>query len=453
MSAGGMTISLDGGAVDFALTADRRFASFLRPQVPSTYMYNTQKSLPPGSRKPLIIYPDGGNTFTPNSTTIRFPVKSLKFIDFSEASIKCNIAVSMSDASACHLTQGAWNIFSGYRIYQANRVVWQQYNKNLFRSYMYRCVQGSGVSDSLGSGCWGVDSVANRQAKASGAIYQFDLDISPLAYDLIPMDKSTDFVIELIFAPAGAVVVQDTASTATPSYTVTNPKLYVHQCSFHPIMADAINAVTPKMFAGTNTKTIEQIVAAGAGSTQVLITNRLQSGKRLIAISKNATDIANPLIPDQFFQGMQYQNVQSFQGKINGTPYPDQVIWTANDAVNGFTEGYLALFNALNRYEACTDLIERHSNGESALATVSNWNLLPSDFLNDGFGMALELKAYKIHDEDLFSRFDTTQPQATLEFDINYASGSPTVTQRVYIFFVHSGMIFQHPSGEMELIE
>lgn len=446
-------MELNGGYQEIALTADRKFSTFLPTKIVPSMKYNEVFCGPGGMRQEVEMLADSGTTFTSASNKIVIPIRSQGIIDWKHACIEFNASavVTGGTAGTFYFTNGIWNLFSRVKVVCNGSIIFDQPFKNLWRSTQYTFCRAPSIDASIGDACWGVSSSANRIARVGGYNYMIPLDIPFLVSEEVPFKSVTNFQIELELAPDNSVICYGTQVGGTPKYTINNPRIRVQEVFYQPDLMQAFDAMKAIMYPFTTYKVAQVNVPSGSNTNQINIPIKVQGVKRIFAFMKTASDIGNPAVADVWTDLFRYANATDVQLKVDNYYYPPQPI-KLGGAVGG-QEGYLSLFRGMDRYESYSDIIERRNNGETGYLSVNDFPITYSDFTSNKFMTCIDLKTFAEHSEQALTKFDTTPGNTTIQLNLNFQAGSPTSNSVIYIVVVHSSLIIQYSNGTFTLIE
>lgn len=446
-------ITITSGGLDKAVVESQKFTTMFPTTIPVSATFNTTRCGPAGQRQEVEYLSGNGTSYTYANGKMTFDIKSQLILDFKHAYLEFFATCAATGGNA-YFSNGIWNLFNRIRVLSGSKVLFEQLGKNYFRSLQWSNVRRGNTDGSLGQFCWGVDTAANRLAKAAGAVYAIPLDIAYLGLDEIPFTNVTNFIIEFYFESPFNCVQFDTA-TSNPTYTIQNPRIRCHEVQYQEdLMRDIVN-LGFIIYPYTNFKYYTFSIPAGANTNQFSINFKTQGMKRIIGVMFNASDINNPLTPDLFTTGFQYNNTTQYQAKIDNTYFPGQPFKSSQISINdpdGAAEAYLSSYRALARRDVAYDVFSKRNNGECPDYYSDAWQP-GSDFVSGLFSMAIEFKTFFAHDEFLLSKLDTSGGNTIVQLNMNMANGYPLETQTLMVFVVHSTVVVQWNSGKFDMIE
>lgn len=447
-------LDLNGGYVDMAVLADRKFSTILSTRITPEMRYNEVYCGPGGLRIETEALADGGTTFTSQSGKIVFPIKSKAIVDFRHAYLEMTVAgtVTGGTAGSFMFTKGIWNLFQKVTVKSngSNEIV-SQFQKNVVRSLCYTFVKSSTIDASIGDACWGTGPQASRTLRVGNFNYTIPLDISFLANEEIPFMNVENFLIELELAPDNQVISFVTQAGGTPQYTINNPRIRYFETTYQPDLMAAFGALQAIYHPHTTYGIFQQNVPAGSTSIQFNVPVKNQGIKRFVSFMKPVSYVGDPSRIDYFTDHFTYNNCESFQLKIDQTYYPPQA-YKAGGTV-GPQEAYLAALRGLNRYELFSAMFDRRNNGSTGMLTISDWATTYSEFINNRFVMVNDIKTFVSHDENILTKMDLTSGSSNVILYVNLGSGQPTVNTTLFTIVFRSAIVIQFPNGTFSLIE
>ncbi len=443
------------GYSDTALIKDQNFSTMFPTVVPPSSQYNTVRVGPAGQRQNVEFRADNA-TYTYANTKMTIPVQSKGILDFTDAYLEFSASCTSSIAGAAYFTDGIWNIFNRIRVISGSTVVFDQLNKNVFRSMQWAMCRNSDTDATLGAACWGINTIANRQTAAAGLNYAIPLDIALLADIEIPFANIANVHIEFYFENPNSCVCVGASGATNVSYTVNNPRIRCKEVFYQSDLQHDITAMSPLFFPYTNYKPFQFQIPANSNTNQFNIPVKIQGVKRIIAIMRNSADLANPAVSDVFVSEFNYNGTLQYQGKIDNTYFPPAPIKTSytgpNDLI-GYQEGYLSALHSFDRYETAGMPDARRNNGEPDLYSISDWQVTPAGFTSTFFSMCLDLKTFEYHGDSMLSKFDTTPGNTTVQLNMTMSGTFPTQTQTLYVFVVCSSLGVLQSDGKFFMIE
>lgn len=446
---------LNGAYQEIALTADRKFTSLFPTKVTPGMIYNDVTVGPGGMRQRVETVADSGTDFTYASNKIVFQIKSQGVLDFKHAQMKMRVSATQTGGTVpggtFSFTKAIWNLFTGVRVLSNGSVVTYFNNKNLIRSLQYSLSRSPSVDASIGDACWGTGPIGSRESRVGGYWYLIPLDIAWLVSDELPFMDVTNFTIEFELAPPQWVVQNGTQLNATYNYTISNPVLEYDEVFYQPDLMAQFRALKVIVYPFTNYKVSQFNIPAGSNVNQFNVPIKVQGVKRFLAIMKDVADLGDPTKTDYWTGLNKYNNSVNYQLTVDNYNYPQQPVKAG--ATNGVQEAYHALWKAVDRYESETDIIERRNNGETGYLSINDFPITLAEFTSNMFCMAIDVKTFSAHSEQILTKFDTTSGNTSVIFKNEMGPGMPANNTVMFIITIHSSVVTQIGNGTFSLIE
>ena len=440
--------------VNPALARDTSFKRMFPTAAPKDLVYNDILMAPAGSRQWMETLADNGTQFQPVNQKFTVTLRSRNILDFSQAFLNFEASCVSSDSTPVFFTQGNWNMFSRIRVLCGSIVLMDQIEKNVFESFNYAFCRASNYDSTIGYGIQGIGSIAQRQGWATGRTYVMPLNIPLLTSEEIIMANNQGLVIEFYLAPATACVCFDatTSPTATLNYTITNPRIRCHEVKYQDDLQRALVSLSPVIYPYVNYKSFSTQIVAGSSTFQYSIPIKVQGLIRMIAFMRPSASINNPAVTDALTTSFPYNNSTQYQLRVDNDYFPPQPI--SSGGTSGPEQAYLECLACMDKAELARLDVHRDQNNGSHV--WKNWDrFIPNidDFTSNRFAICLDLKSTTDNDPNYVPLFDVTPGNVQLILNLNFASGSPTTNQTLYIFMIHTSIVSSDNQGNYTLIE
>lgn len=446
---------LQPGYVNPALAKVTNFKDMFPTAAPKDLQYNDILMAPAGSRQWMETLADNGTQFQPVNQKFTVTLRSKNVLDFSQAYLAFSASCSSSDATNVFFTNGIWNFIGRIRVLVGSYVLMDQLEKNIFESFNYAFCRATNYDSSIAYSTQGVGSITQRKAWASGKTYIVPLNIPLLTSEEMIMANNQGFTVEFYLTPAASCVCADNGSTstsATPNYTIVNPRIRCHEVIYQRDLAMALTQLTPVVYPYIGYKNFTTQILAGSATFQYSIPVKVQSVIRIIAFMRPSTDIMNPAITDCLTTDFQYNSLNQYQLRVDNQYYPPQAI--SAGGATGPEQAYLEAVACMDKAELARLDVHRDQNNGSHV--WKNWDrFIPNidDFTSNRCAVTLDLKSTTDNDPNYIQPFDVTPGNTQLIFTMNFASGFPTTNQTLYLFVVHSAMVVSDNQGNYTLLE
>lgn len=441
--------------VNPSLARDNLFKNMFPTAAPKELQYNDVLMAPAGSRQWMEILADNGTAFTPANQKFTVTLRSRNVLDFSDSCLFFSANCTSSDSTNVFFTQGIWNLFSRIRVLVGSVVLMDQLDKNLFESFNYAFSRAQNYDASIGYSTQGIGSMAARQTWAQvGKTYAIPLNIPFLTSEEMVMAYNQGFTVEFYMASPNAVVCNaaGTAANATLNYTISNPRIRVHEVRYQDDLQRALLALTPIAYPYVNYKQFSTVIQAGSTNFQYSIPVKVQSLMRILCFLRPTTDVNNPAITDCLTTDFQYAGMQSYQLRVDNDYFPPQPL--SAGGVAGPEQAFFECMSCMDKAEISRlTALSDQNNGTHVWKNYDRFVPNIDDFTSNRFAACLDLKATTDNDPNYVQRFDVTPGNVQLILNLGFQSGYPLANMQLYVFCVHLSLVMGDNSGNYTLLE